>query len=190
MTELAFGLIACGVCEQREARWSHQLDPYRSQFRLAGKGHVWGSPVVLCDGCSELLGAADIDGLLAASAEPEPDALRALVAADLGAVGLDELRPPDYQELVDAGFVPLPNVTGADFLGAAWPPDSRRQAGSEWFIRSPWPDLDLADVFGLATRTIDDSVRAHGSGCSDVQLVADVRDLLADGAEVHRRLAR
>jgi hypothetical protein len=151
---------------------------------------VWGSPITLCEECSRLLRADDVDGLLAASADAEPDAVRALVAADLGAVGLDDLRPRGYRELVDAGFVPLANITGADFLGEAWPSNHRRHGGGQWFIRSPWPDLDLADVFGLATQTIDDSVHTHGSGVNDTQLEADVRELLADEAEVRRRLAR
>jgi hypothetical protein len=190
MTELPFGVVACALCERRPARWSHQLDPARSEFRVAGKGHIWGSPIALCDVCSGLVRAGDADGLCAASPDAEPDAIRALVAADLGAVDLDELRPTGARELVEEGYVPLGNITGADFLGDAWPADHRRQAGGEWFVRSPWPDLDLADVFQLATTQIDDSMRVHGSRVSEAQLVDDVQTLLADEAEVRRRLAR
>jgi len=198
-----FGTVPCGLCRVHEARWVHPLDPDRAEFRVYGKGHVWGSPLSVCDRCDRLIRERDADGLVAAC----PDAagltgtdldeqvgnrVRALVAADLGGHGITLDRPAGYAALVAEGFTPLENITGALHLARAWPAEHRRALaatdpddaswlpdGQHWFVRSPWPSIPLQSLFGLVLRTLDATLDRQGQRFDEEQAVAAVRDLLS-----------
>lgn len=209
----AFGTVACGICQTREAVWVHTLDLHLAQFRIFGKDHSWGSPVSLCDPCHWSLRAADVEALVAA--DPSTDGLdatnldervrsglRALVAADLGSTAIDSARPAGYRDLIDEGFTPLENITGALFLAHAWPEIHRRALapinpeateylpdGTHWFVQSPWPSIALRDVFDLVMSTLDEAFSATPPRHDEEQLTEQVRDLLAcQEADIKRRL--
>lgn len=213
--EAAFGTVRCVVCHTREAAWVHSLDPDRARFRKYGKGHVWGSPLSVCDQCERWLRAGDVEALVAA--DPDSGGLRvtdldervrngfrALVDADLGGTPIDSLRPAGYRGLVDEGFTPLESITGALFLADAWPQSDRRALpatnpeeaqrlpeGKHWFVRSPWPPIALRDVFGLVTRALDESIDAMTPRYDEEQVKAHVRKLLASREEdIRHRLGK
>lgn len=213
---VAFGMVACGLCHLYEARWVHALDMRLAEFRVYGKGHVWGSPLTVCDRCHEMLLSKDADGLVAIdprAADLEGQDLReqlgngvaSLVAADLGGHDINEDRPGGYLELVRQGFIPLENVTGALHLALAWPEEHRRSLpatdtddisylpeGKNWFIRSPWPSIPLEPLFRLVIRTVDETLDRQAGHRFDEQLVnAEVRNLLSGSQrEIEAKLAR
>jgi hypothetical protein len=211
--EAAFGTIACAICRTREALWVHALDPQLAQFQVSGDGHIWGSPLILCGRCDQSLRAADVEALVEADPssselhgrdldERVGNGMRALVAADLGATPIDESRPPGYGDLVDAGFTPLENITGALFLADAWPdsdrcallsisPDNSQGLHDDhhWFIRSPWPSIPLSDVFGLVINVLDEALRDMEPHYDEEQANTHVRELLTSSEEdIHCRL--
>ena len=209
--QVAFGAVACGVCQTREAVWVHTLDPQLARFRVFSKEHMWGSPISVCNKCEQLLQAADVEALVVADPtsgtlagddldELVRNGLQALVAADLGATRVDASQSPRYQRLVSEGFSPLENITGAVFLGDAWPESDRRElpsvsaegvlgmpADRHWFVRSPWPSVPLNDVFGLVISTLEESLNQMAPRYEEEQVKADVRVLFKSSEEEIRR---
>jgi hypothetical protein len=199
----SFGTVACGLCQVYEARWVHALAAPRAEFGVHGKGHIWGSPLAVCDSCDRLLGCGDAGGLVNADPrsaelpgteleEQVRNGVHALLAADLGGHDIDEDRPPGYRELVEQGFTPLETITGALHLARAWPEDHCRTLpatdpasagylpdGKHWFIRSPWPSIPLEPLFHLVIRTVDSTLdRQPGHGYDEHLVNAAVRELL------------
>jgi hypothetical protein len=208
-----FGIIACDICRTSEALWVHALDPQLAQFRVFGDGHIWGSPLNVCERCDQSLRAGNIQALVAADPtsgslhrrdldERVGNGMRALVAADLGATPIDASRPPGYKDLVNEGFTPLENLTGALFLAHAWPERDRRALppinpgdahglldGRHWFVRSPWASIALSDVFGLVINVLDETLRNMAPRYDEEQANAHVRELLASSeANIQRQL--
>jgi hypothetical protein len=135
------------------------------------------------------------------------DGLRALTESVVRIVPIDDISPPGSRALVDEGFTPLEEITGALFLAAAWPSEYRRALpprnsddasqlpdGKHWFVRSPWPSIPLDDLFDVVMQTLDDCVRESSGTPEPAQLmqsriVERVRELLALGEEdLGRRL--
>lgn len=164
---------SCYFCEAFDAEWVHQLDWARSTFRLYGKGHTFGGSVDFCDRCEELYRAGDDEALVAierrtrelddaaAVAEEIRKPLAVLRGADLGAVRLDSLLPPGAADLRAAGFTPIGFLTGAEDIAQVWPHEHRRSVPQTeperlaegehryWLVRSPWPSIDVHEVFEL-----------------------------------------
>ncbi len=196
-------LHRCSICESAAAAWVHVLDTEAARFRVYGKGHIWGSPIEICEQCGALLGAGDVEGLVAVAQREEGivterdvderirNGMVALVRADRGAVPLAEWLPPGYADLVADGYVPIDEVTGAVHLAQAWPPalrrgvpetrDGRRALSDDglcWFVRSPWPSISVQDVLDLHFARPP----ADPGGQRDVDErdeIAQLRDLLA-----------
>lgn len=182
---LALGVAACALCVVHEVEWVHHLDWDRAQFRVYGKGHVWGSPIHICESCHALLIEKDVEALVAVRVkanELSPTDLdeqirngnRALVTADLGGRPIDETRPSGYRKLIEQGFAPLEQVTGDLTLADVWPKEHRRglaepdaelaadlelPEGQHWFVRSPWATVPLSRLFELISREADRALR-------------------------------
>ena len=199
----SFGTVACGLCHVYEAKWVHALDPRRAEFRVHGKGHVWGSPLAVCDRCDQLLRSDDINGLVNVDPrsaeltgteleEQVRNGVHALLVADLGGHDIDQDRPPGYRELVEQGFTPLETITGALDIARSWPEEHCQTLpatdpasaaylpdGKHWFIRSPWPSIPLEPLFHLVIRTLDSARDRQPSQGYDQHLMnVSVRDLL------------
>jgi hypothetical protein len=168
------GETPCAVCEVRLAEWLHHLDSTRSHFRVYGKGHVWGSPVALCEACDEALARSDVDALVSRdlSGEDLGERLRsgygALIGATVQRESLLEATPLGWQDALAAGFTPIEQITGALHLVDGWPAQHKRSVpardpedadylpdGRHWFIRSPWPSVDLGPLWRLIIETIE-----------------------------------
>jgi hypothetical protein len=197
-------LYRCSICESAPTAWIHTVDSEASQFRVYGKGHVWGGQIETCQRCEDLLSAGDVDGLVTASsrsdemtaqdvAERIGNGMVALARADRGAIPIGDWLPPGHDELVADGFVPIGVLTGAVHLARAWPPALRRGVpetrdrwrglsddGLCWFVRSPWPSITVPDVldllFALPPQRVERSDRSDDCEADEI---AQLRDLLA-----------
>lgn len=164
---------SCYICAAREAEWVHRLDPQKQSFRQYGKGYTFGGRVDFCDRCEDLYNRGADEALIelaararelvdpAAVDEEIRNPLAVLRAADLGAVRLDDLLPPGVAELRAAGFTPIEFLTGSVDVVHGWPDEHRRSVPETrpdwqdeddqqcWLVRSPWPSVDVDEVFEL-----------------------------------------
>jgi hypothetical protein len=166
---------SCAICESHGGSWMHSLDWDASHFRVYGKGHVWASDIAMCDRCEQLCLAGDDEALVALrprtweTTETDVDehlrnAVTALRRADLGSVPMSDWLPLGASEHIAEGFVPIEELTGAEYVAREWPEAHRRAVpetrpgwadvdddgdGMCWLVRSPWPTIPTHEALGL-----------------------------------------
>lgn len=161
----------CALCGAGNAAWMHGLNAAEASFRVFGREWTWASELGTCERCEQMYRAGDDEGLAAVhprhwdgdpggAEEAVRNALGAFRRADLGAVPMADWLPPGVVEAASEGFLPVENLTGADYVVSAWPDEHRRAVletrsgrrddtpdGRCWLLRSPWPSIAVQDVF-------------------------------------------
>ena len=145
------GYGRCAFWQSSDTVWQHDLDGSLNGFRtMFGKGTVWSTSLKVCDRCEQLYNAADYAALArletaepASYADELADHLIGLAAFCRADRAVRELERPAFPP----GFEPWEEYTGADFVFGVWPEHRRALVDGVELIASPWPSLDLTDVF-------------------------------------------
>lgn len=145
------GYGACLFCQSPDPVWQHDLDMSLSRFRtMFGKGKIWGSAQTLCDRCERLYNAGEYAALARFQTAQPPshgdelaDHLIGLAAFCRADRRVREREQTDFPP----GFEPWEEFTGADFVFGVWPEHRRVLLDGVELVASPWPSLELSDVF-------------------------------------------
>lgn len=175
------GFGSCLFCGRPDTEWQHDLDRTLVEFRTRfDRGHIWSSAQVLCDECEQRYRRGDYVALARLGADREPggeavepddgpdggydrslriqDQLIALAAFCRADLRVRALVAPDFP----AGFEPVDEHTGAEWVVDVWPTEFRRSIaetrpgheesdsdGRLWLLSSPWRSLSLAETFAV-----------------------------------------
>ena len=161
------GLVACTLCGTKPVGYLAAAES-RPDDRF-----VLADPL-LCARCHELVsgpGSPASDAELAARLVEEFARWERPVVVERlrdRIIDIEVLAPagPEIARLTGQGFEPLELHTGiTDRLGPLWPEadrvamaDPRPHAETDapvWFVRSPWPTIALAEIFGFMWRWVE-----------------------------------
>jgi hypothetical protein len=115
-------------------------------------------------------------------------------------IARSEAIVPGVAEVIAAGFTPIENLTGMVEVALVWPEEHRRSIpevrpwalederlqGQLWSVRSPWPDLNLEDVFLCLWSVVD----AHEDPDERLRAAAEVLRWPESLAQEQRAIAR
>jgi hypothetical protein len=155
------GDSSCAFCESPDTEWQHDLNASLANFQTVyGKGCVWGGAPAICESCEQLYNGGEyvqLARLKAGGAEEFlADELASIAAFCRADRGPRALAAPDFP----AGFEPLDQFTGAEWVIELWPAQHQTSIPeTRWpqidndaearlvLVRSPWQSVSLNDVF-------------------------------------------